>query len=245
MSLIINPMAISAFPNRIDNGCGKRTDFSWITKCGDMSAVFSILAQLSAQKTAHLKAQIFKCRFTHRKLRRKHCSQEIGLVYRTCKFSQDFDEVLELMQTRARISLATCNVCRGLETRRAWIDEDLEFLDPVFFPLSPPDSRRSCLKRICLRIPTKSSSTLCWMQAEVSMNFTSKDLASRRPSMKMKMKQFVIRPSIPNMLVKGRFVNTLSFWIGLCLVSKPDEVLGWKTNEWVDNPLGQTYAITL
>jgi hypothetical protein len=36
----------------------------------------------------------------------------------------------------------TCSVCRGLETRRACVDEDREFLDPVFLPL-PPDSRRS------------------------------------------------------------------------------------------------------
>ena len=85
------------------------------------------------------------------------------------------------MQTRARMSLATCSVCSGLETRLAWADEDLEFLDPVFLP-KPPDSRLSSRSLICFRMPTSSSSTLCWMPADVSMNFTSQLVAKRRPS---------------------------------------------------------------
>jgi len=48
----------------------------------------------------------------------------------------------------------TWSVCNGLDTRRPWQKDDLEFLDPVFFPHFSPDSRRSCLNLICLRIPT-------------------------------------------------------------------------------------------
>ena len=35
--------------------------------------------------------------------------------------------------------------------------------------------------------------------------------------------------------------------IGPCLVPRPDEVLGWITNEWVANPLGpgQTSALQI
>ena len=51
----------------------------------------------------------------------------------------------------------------------------------MFLP-TPPDSLRSCLSLICFKIPTRSSSTLCWIPADVSMNFTSQFVASRRPS---------------------------------------------------------------
>ena len=41
----------------------------------------------------------------------------------------------------------------------------------------------SCnLSRICLRMPTSSSSTLCWMPLDVSMNLQSNDTASDLPS---------------------------------------------------------------
>ena len=47
----------------------------------------------------------------------------------------------------------------------------------------------STLNRICFKTPTKSSSTLCSMPAEVSMNLASHDLAKALPSVKWKWKQ--------------------------------------------------------
>lgn len=41
---------------------------------------------------------------------------------------------------------------------------------------------RDSFSRLCFRMPTRSSSTLCWIPDEVSMNFESRDAASDLPS---------------------------------------------------------------
>ena len=78
------------------------------------------------------------------------------------------------MHNLDKMSLATCKVLRGLDA--------LLIIAPEFGPDSSNLGSCSCFSRICLTIPTKSSSTLCWIPAEVSMNLASHEAAIRFPS---------------------------------------------------------------
>ncbi len=130
-------------------------------------------------------------------------------VYKMCRFSTSSGRFLvELKQARVRISRAACRVLNGLDIRleaegfafeaafpvpvcevapseisllssSAGLELILELLEVDIVAIS---TRR----RICFRTPTRSSSTLCSMPAEVSINLASHDLAKLRPSIRNK-----------------------------------------------------------
>ena len=109
-----------------------------------------------------------------------------------CKFSQSTGLfLLDLRHVLVIISLATCRVRNGLESLRfvsLFLSPPVEDSIPSgsfvgFFFLKEIDILScSILNLICFRIPTKSSSTLCSIPAEVSMNLASHFLANVLPS---------------------------------------------------------------
>ena len=129
------------------------------------------------------------------------------LIQRICKFSQSRGLVLlDFTQTLVRMSLAAWSVLKGLDNLRLpepllkiGADEPFSVLvgsvesESFLFLLVDADRDAdifsySTLNRICFKTPTKSSSTLCSIPAEVSMNLASHDLAKALPSVKWKWK---------------------------------------------------------
>lgn len=76
---------------------------------------------------------------------------------------------MSLRQIFCRISLAKCREMCVLELR-------------IFVELLAAFLSRVSFSRTCFSTPTSSSSTLCWMPLDVSMNFTSLDWARALPS---------------------------------------------------------------
>lgn len=97
------------------------------------------------------------------------------LIYNTCKFSQDFDLLISFIQIFCRISLAIFRLKLVLDPCNFWVSF---FAVDFCCCLRSLDSRN----RICFKIPTRSSSTLCWMPLDVSMNLQSRDTARAFPS---------------------------------------------------------------
>lgn len=92
--------------------------------------------------------------------------------YKTCRFSQDLDLLMSFIHIFCKISLAI------LRLKLVFDPCNLLF---SFFKFDFFLSRDS-LNRICLRMPTRSSSTLCCIPLEVSMNLQSLATARALPS---------------------------------------------------------------
>lgn len=92
-------------------------------------------------------------------------------VYNTCKFSQLFDLLMSFRHIFCRISLAKCSLKLVFDPFILLFSFVIDF----FFS----NVSRS---RICFRMPTSSSSTLCWIPLEVSINLQSLETAKAFPS---------------------------------------------------------------
>lgn len=86
---------------------------------------------------------------------------------------------------------------------------------PYLLPLRFCFFSRVSLRRLCFSMPTRSSSTLCWIPEEVSMNFESRDAANDFPSVESKTKLFIyfffnLFFPIPGFNFFSIFMNSLS-----------------------------------
>lgn len=110
-------------------------------------------------------------------------------VHNTCRFSHDFD--LEFIdQTLLRIFL-TRRLADVRDPRQSlgaqFPSGDLLRFFALYWSLGMLGSGGlSSFKRICVKMPTRSSSTLWLMPTEVSMNLQSYDVAILLPSAKRK-----------------------------------------------------------
>lgn len=95
-------------------------------------------------------------------------------IYKIYKFSHDLDLLMSFIQIFWRISRAMFRLRLVMEPCSLLIP----FFAPDFF------FARDSLNRICFTIPTKSSSTLCWIPLEASMNLQSRASARAFPSVK-------------------------------------------------------------
>lgn len=114
---------------------------------------------------------------------RGRCVCEKGeMVYKTCRFSQ-----LLLLE-----SLCQTRLSKPLTLRDVVVLEPLQGLlpclklPPVFRPwcrrLAARGSGCSCFSRICVKMPTNSSSTLWLIATEVSIYLQSQEVAMHLPS---------------------------------------------------------------
>ena len=143
-----------------------------------------------------------------------------------CKFSQSTGLfLLDLRHVLVIISLATCRVRNGLESLRfvtslflstVEVATQLSFSFVGFPSFLEEIDILSCsiLNLICFRIPTKSSSTLCSIPAEVSINLASQFLAKDLPSVKRK--KYVHRYFLETVV----YTSLLMFLLGAQLSTK-------------------------
>ena len=145
-----------------------------------------------------------------------------------CKFSQSTGLfLLDLRHVLVIISLATCRVRNGLESLRfvtslflstVEVATQLSFSVVGFPSFLEEIDILSCsiLNLICFRIPTKSSSTLCSIPAEVSINLASQFLAKDLPSVKKRNMYYVHR----YFLETNVYTSLLMFLLGAQLSTK-------------------------
>uniref|UniRef100_A0A2H1W8E0 SFRICE_006108 n=1 Tax=Spodoptera frugiperda TaxID=7108 RepID=A0A2H1W8E0_SPOFR len=131
-----------------------------------------------APRTAKLRWRIFIVHITPTATQLSTRSTE---DYRTCKFSQDFDLEMSFMQIFCSSSLAMLSDINFILITFEYGSIFCEYITcfPVFLACF---LSLLSFSRICLRMPTSSSSTLCWIPDDVSMNLQSLDVASALPS---------------------------------------------------------------
>ena len=95
-------------------------------------------------------------------------------------------------QALDKMSLATCKVLKGDDNRLLeWVISEAllasgswSVLESLCFFFELDMVSNSIRNRICFSTPTNSSSTLCSIPADTSMNFDEQDLAKVLPSAK-------------------------------------------------------------
>jgi len=101
-------------------------------------------------------------------------------IYKTWRFSHDLD-LLSFIHILFKISRA---MFKDKDVLEPWSRKLFEFLPPLLPRRNCRFLSRLSRSRICFSIPTSSSSTLCWIPLDVSMNLQSRDAARAFPSEK-------------------------------------------------------------